>query len=433
MKAVLVLLDGLGDRSYRVLNFRTPLAAARTPNMDRLARCGANGLYHATFPGECLPSETAHYLMFGYDRKDFPGRGLLEAVGEGVPFEDADVLGLAHLAGATADDGGYVLTHGRDDIKGSAEQFRPVFEALTPYAAEGVRFALHQTGRNDAVLVMAGDVSPDISDSDPMLCGRPIGQVKAFSESGEPARAKRTAEAVNRYLAHCRRQLTDGPAGRYLKGALTDVNFLVTQRCGRRIGQVPFYDKWGVFPALIASGNLYGGLACELGMDFIAVEDTEEPGADLGERLRMAIEDLQHDFIHVHTKVPDQVAHKFDPEAKKDAIETLDAGLGQAIDAVGRRDDLLIIITADHSTPSSGPLIHSGETVPVTMVGPTVRRDSVARFDEVSAAAGGMQMLRGAELMHMIVNCTDRAVLSGHRMGAHDHPCEPFGYPCFKG
>ena len=99
MKTILVLLDGIGDRSYDSLEHRTPLQAAATPNMDRLAAMGSNGLYHASHSGQCLPSEIAHFLMFGYDRRNFPGRGLLEAVGEGVNFTNDDVLCLAHLAG----------------------------------------------------------------------------------------------------------------------------------------------------------------------------------------------------------------------------------------------------------------------------------------------------------------------------------------------
>ena len=76
MKIVLVLLDGLGDRAYNVLGDRTPLQAAFKPNLDRIARLGSTGLFHAASPGQCLPSETAHYLIFGYEVEEFPGRGL---------------------------------------------------------------------------------------------------------------------------------------------------------------------------------------------------------------------------------------------------------------------------------------------------------------------------------------------------------------------
>ena len=61
MKIILVLLDGLGDRSYRALGHRTPLQTAKTPNLDRLAQLGCSGLYHASVPGQCLPFSIRRY------------------------------------------------------------------------------------------------------------------------------------------------------------------------------------------------------------------------------------------------------------------------------------------------------------------------------------------------------------------------------------
>ena len=91
MRCILVILDGLGDRGCAVFGGRTPLQAAHTQNLDHLARIGMNGLVHCTLQGVAMPSETAHFLLFGYDLPDFPGRGVLEAVGEGIP-EGAHVL-----------------------------------------------------------------------------------------------------------------------------------------------------------------------------------------------------------------------------------------------------------------------------------------------------------------------------------------------------
>jgi 2,3-bisphosphoglycerate-independent phosphoglycerate mutase len=51
VKIILILLDGLGDRSYQALNRLTPLQCASTPNLDALAEKGSNGLFHAASPG----------------------------------------------------------------------------------------------------------------------------------------------------------------------------------------------------------------------------------------------------------------------------------------------------------------------------------------------------------------------------------------------
>ena len=433
MKVVLVLLDGLGDRTYAALDHRTPLAAAHTPNLDQIARAGGNGIYHAALPGQCLPSEMAHYLMFGYDRAAFPGRGFLEAAGEGVPFADRDVVVLAHLSQVGfSGKGAAHLAYGRDEISGGRDFLDMFYRRLTPYETNGIFFELHHTGRNDGLLVIKGDVSPDISDSDPVTAGMPVGRIVPLAESREPVRAARTADAMNRYLSWCHDRLREIKPPRALKAGEIRGNFLLTQRAGRRVPQVPFSEKWGFTPAMIASGGVYKGLAMALGFDFTRAQDSASPGQDLAGRIQAAIDDDAHDFIHVHTKVPDEVSHKATPTEKKKAISALDTGFKGLLNALKKRDDLLAVVTADHSTPSCSGLVHSGETVPLAMAGGMVRRDRVTRFDEIAAVSGSLGFLRGGELMHMILNCTDRAILDGLRMGADRRPYLHENYPPFR-
>ena len=433
MKIILILLDGLGDRSYEILNHRTPLQAAATPNLDRLAHLGSNGLYHAATPGQCLPSETAHYLLFGYDLKTFPGRGLLEAVGAGLVFDDRDVLCMAHLSGITWENGVPTLTQGRRDIERDVQEVGDLFAAITPYEADGISFRLHQTRRNDAILILSGRASPYVSDSDPMVCGRAIARIFPLFNNPEPEEAAQTAKALNKYLTHCYRVLSNHRLNQVRQGKdLPTANFLVTQRCGRRIVQEPFDQRWGLAGMLIASVSVYGGLARELGLTFIRVKDGPDPGEDLRERIRLALADPSHDFIHVHTKAPDEAAHKGDPKLKEAAITSLDRGLDELVKEVESRDDLLVGVTADHSTPSTSPLIHSGEPVPATLIGPTVRRDQVDCFDEVSAATGCLGLLRGHELMLTILNHADRSALLGHRLGKNETHYVPHIYEPFR-
>jgi 2,3-bisphosphoglycerate-independent phosphoglycerate mutase len=433
MKIIVVLLDGLGDRSYRDLDYRTPLQAAETPHLDHLAALGSNGLYHAASIGQCLPSETAHYLMFGYDLHKFPGRGLLEAVGYGLAFEDPDVLCLAHLAGVEWEEKGPVLIHARDDIRGEDRDTNRLYSALSPYETEDIRFELYQTRANDAVLSLKGPVSPFISDSDPMVVGRPMAHVWPLAGNGEPDKAARTARALNQYLAHCHRVLDGHEVNRLRRaGNRPPANFLATLRAGRRIVQKPFQRRWGLSAMMIASGAVFGGLAHELGMTFVRVGDGDDPGEDLRARLRMALRDRTHQFIHVHTKAPDEAAHTGSPQRKRRTIAAVDRGLDELLEALSRREDLLVAVTADHSTPSVSELIHSGEPIPLCLVGPTVRRDGVEAFDEVSCSVGSLGLLRGEEFILTLLNHADRASLMGHRLGETETPYVPESYVVFQ-
>ena len=433
MKTLLLLLDGIGDRSYRVLGNLTPLQAAATPNLDRLAALGGNGLYHASRCGQCLPSETAHYLLFGYSLSDFPGRGLLEAAGEGVPFNDEDVLCLAHLAGVAWKQHTPILLYGRDHIGGSAEDIAELMKGITPFTAGEIRIELHQTGRNDAILLLRGEVSPFFSDSDPITLQKPVAAVVPLHENPEYEKASKTARVLNRYLMQCHEVLSTHPINTKIRKAGKPAgNFLVTQRAGRRVKAVPFYERWGYRGLVIASGAVYGGIAHELHLDFCRVQDTANPGNDLRERILLALKDDVHDFIHVHTKVPDETSHKGDPEKKRDAVSLLDAGLSDLVTAMEQNRDLLLAIMGDHSTPSDSVLIHSGEVVPLCFVGEHVRRDGIREYNEVSCARGCLGSLKGEELMYMIVNCSERASLLGHCIGPVQRPYAPFHYDALQ-
>lgn len=425
IKVILVLLDGVGDRSYPELDNRTPLEAARKPNMDRLAAMGGNGLYHASTLGECLPSENAHFFLFGYEREKFPGRGLIEAVGYGVPFEDNDVLCLSHFSKIRLKDGAPLLLQGRDAVKGTSEDLQKLYRQVSFFEANDLHFKLYQTGRNDGIIVIRGEVSPYVSDSDPIHWGKKIARVMPIHGNPEPEKAQRTAEALNLYLRYCRQQLKQS-------GLSSTANYLLTQRCGRRIPLTSFYDLWGMKPMMIASSALYAGLAHEMGFTFVRVNDTGNPGKDLKERIRLALDDPDHDFIHVHTKMTDEISHKGkNAVLKKEIIEDLDAGLDELLEAVPAQMDLLVVVTGDHSTPCQSLLVHSGEAVPVLFAGSKVRRDRVDRFDEISAASGCLGLIRGRELMQMILNSSDRAILAGLCLGDTIRAYLPSDYPPF--
>jgi 2,3-bisphosphoglycerate-independent phosphoglycerate mutase len=424
IKIILVLLDGVGDRSYPALNNLTPLEAARTPNLDRLASLGGNGLYHASTLGECLPSENAHFFMFGYEREKFPGRGLLEAVGYGVPFHDSDVLCLSHFSKARLKDGVPVLFKGRDDVKGTSAEFKKLYRLVSDFKVNDISFRLHQTKRNDGIIVINGDVSPYISDSDPNNLGEKIARVLPVKGNPEPEKASRTAESMNQYLRYCNNQLKKS-------GLANQANYLLTQRSGRRIPLPSFHDLCGLKPMMIASSAVYAGLAHEMGFTFVRSADSNDPGKDLKERIRIALEDSDHDFIHVHTKVTDEISHKGNAVQKKAVIEELDAEMDELVEAVSARKDLLVVVTGDHSTPSQSRLVHSGEPVPVIFAGSKVRRDRVDRFDEISAASGCLGLIRGRELMQMILNSSDRSILTGLCLGDTVRIYMPSEYPTF--
>jgi 2,3-bisphosphoglycerate-independent phosphoglycerate mutase len=425
----MILLDGVGDRSYPELGHQTPLQAAGTPALDRLARNGASGLYHAARPGQALPSENAHFAMFGYEMDGFPGRGALEALGAGISLEAGQVAVLTHFV--TVDrlaDGTLLLKDGHPKVDDGEVQ--ALLQTVGRFSADGVDVCFRHVRGHHGILTLTGDVAPYFTDSDPMTRGRALAAVKPWAaHAGDPA-AQNAARVLGAYLEWVYLQARRHPvnAARRKEGR-PPLNGLVTQRAGRLKQVTPFSQAHGLRGLSIASGIVYHGLAAYLGMDARRVEDTDRPGEDLARRLKTAVALLsEYDFIHVHTKAPDEAAHAKDPEAKRRVIEALDRGIGTVLDELTADPELLVIVAADHSTPSSGPLVHSGEPVPILFHGPGIRRDRVEHYDEICAAGGALGFVRGTELMYLILNHMDRAKLQGIMDTPSDQPYWPGCY-----
>lgn len=424
-KCVMVLLDGLGDRSAASLGNRTPLQAARTPHLDQLAREGACGLFHATYPGQALPSENAHFAIFGYPTDEFPGRGPLEALGAKMDLDANDVAILAQLASIRPTEKGPLVV-GRS-LNANGQEAEALFAAVNHHHVDGLQFRFVRTHRLGGILLVSGGASPFITDTDPLQLERLMIEPQAWRSHAADPSAERTAKALKAYQQFARKSLVVHPANqaRSERGDLP-ANAVLTQRAGRLKTVPTFRQRYGLRGLMLASGIVLPGLAAYMGMDCHRVVDSDQPDKDLAERIAMAHRQLSdYDFIHVHTKIPDEAAHTKDPRNKVEAIEACDRGVGAAIEPLKNDPDVVVVVTSDHSTPSTGVMIHSGEPVPLVFHGTGVRRDHVQCFDEVSVASGALSLVRGRELLYLILDSIDRAKLQGLMDTPDDQPYWP--------
>ncbi len=92
-KHVIIVGDGMADYPLEALGGRTPLMAAKPPNLDWMAKQGEVGIVKTIPDGFSPGSEIANLSIFGYDpNRYYTGRGPLEAASMGI------TLGLDDLA-----------------------------------------------------------------------------------------------------------------------------------------------------------------------------------------------------------------------------------------------------------------------------------------------------------------------------------------------
>ncbi|CAB3288674.1 2,3-bisphosphoglycerate-independent phosphoglycerate mutase 2 [Methanocaldococcus lauensis] len=410
MRAILILLDGLGDRGCEILDNKTPLQFAKTPNLDKLAENGMCGLMTTYKEGIPLGTEVAHFLLWGYSLEEFPGRGVIEALGEDIEIEENAIYLRASLGFVKKDEKGFLVVDRRaKDI--SREEIENLINSL-PTCIDGYKFELFYSFDVHFILKIKeknGWISDKISDSDPFYKNRYVMKVQPIKElcksSVEYNKAKDTARALNKYLLNVYKTLQNHKINRKRrKMEKMPANFLLTKWASRYKKVESFKERWGMNAVVLGSSSVFKGLAKFLGMDFIKIESFEE-GINL-------IPELNYDFIHLHTKETDEAAHTKNPLNKVKVIEKIDKLIGN----LKLNDDDLLIITADHSTPSVGDLIHSGESVPIIFYGKNVRIDNVKEFNEIACSNGHLR-IRGEELMHIILNYTNKALLYGLRAG----------------
>lgn len=274
MNILLIVLDGLADRPQTVLGGQTPLEAAHTPHLDRLAALGSTGVLIPLAPGVPVESELAHFLLFGYPFEQFPGRTAFEAIGRGIDVAPGTVVFLASFATTTVVDGklrrdALLWEDGRPRDE---DDCQTLSMAIATYETHGIRFSLQSCGRCEAILTLSGDVSRYVSDVDPFYNGAYVARAVPLAEAPEQERAARTAAAVNEYLAWVFHRLRQHALNRErLALGLPPINFLVTKWAAVRPQVPPFQEQNGMRAASIESAPLYVGIARACGMTSVVV------------------------------------------------------------------------------------------------------------------------------------------------------------------
>jgi 2,3-bisphosphoglycerate-independent phosphoglycerate mutase len=379
-KIVLLVLDGLGDLPNPERGGRTPLEAARTPNLDAIAPAAAQGRLLPVLPGVTPGSGPGHLGLFGYDPLTHPvGRGVLEALGAGMELRAGDVAARANFC--TVDGAGIVTDRraGRiptekcvelvAKLKGDTRGIEDV--ELLLQAGKGHRFV--------AVLRGPG-LGGEVSDADPHKEGKPVPPARALAAGG----AEKTARIVNAFVESAKRSLAaEHPANAALLRGLSERPRFAT-----------YLERFKLRAAAIAAYPMYRGVAQLAGMT-VAIP----PGEDAAAAFALAASRWKEfDYFFIHVKGTDMAGEDGDFDAKVAVIEQTDAAL-PALLALG--PDVLCV-TGDHSTPV--PMKgHSWHPVPALIAARHAFADGFPRFHEKHARGGGLGTLASRDLIGVLL------------------------------
>ena len=410
-KLLYVCLDGLGDDPVPELDDRTPLEAARTPNLDALAAQGKTGSVVTVGEGIAPESDIAVFAILGYDpRGEHPGRGVVEAVGVGMDFRDGDLAHRVNFATAAWPE---IVDRrvGRDLT--SEESHALAAEVNEKLHLPGASFTLQATVEHRGALVIRTDdgtaLSAEISNTDPAY--RKEGSLGVALETFEPVvarceplvdtdAARRAAELTNAFVEGSAAILdaSEVNAERRRQGKLPG-NLILTRDGGDHRPRLQpiderFGPRWGCFVEM----PVERGIAMLLGMAPVdAPRLSDEPSYVRWAELAADALD-GYDALYVHIKGPDVPAHDGRAVDKRDVISLIDrAFFGVVLPRLDTRNTV-IAVTADHST-SCVRKAHTADPVPLVVSGGGVPSDGSTAFGERACATGSLGTLRGVDIL----------------------------------
>ena len=396
--AILVIMDGLGDRLVPELDNKTPLQVAKTPTFDRLAKEGQSGLMYVLRPGYPPGSDAAHLALFGYDpMTTYPGRGPFEALGAGMECQPGQVALRTNYASV---DENLIVTDRRAGRTFTDEETSALQDEIDGLEIDGAKIRFLSTVQHRGALVIEGKgLSGKITDTDPHETG-----VKLLTSEALIPEAKKTAKIANKLseIALQRFNKLFLNEERKKRG-LPPANALMLRGAGQLTETQSFEQQYGIESACLAGGALYIGVAKYLGMEHIPVEgQTGTIDTNFQNIAKKAIEVINrgYGYLFIHIKATDNASHDHDAKKKILAIERTDTMVSEIISAASEK--IVIGVTGDHTTPvTTGE--HAPDPVPVLLWSEFMRPDKVKKFSEIDAMDGTLGNIRGLDLTPMLL------------------------------
>ena len=386
-KMLFLILDGIADDIEK-----TALELAYKHNLDLIAKNSLCGLIENRLD-EYPDSGISNFVLLGYPREEYPGRGYLEAFGAGLEPVPGSVYVRANFASVKEIMSDEMKTgtfrtnllitdrRGGRDSSGLLEMSKDIKE----FFLDGVRIDFYKSLGHRGVIVMNSvDISPEVSDSDPGYVKDPrVLEVRALTTDNKAAK---TAAALNKFEKETYKILKNHPANKYRK---IPANYILLRGASSYKYIKSFKYSLGLDAACVASSPVIKGIAKAMEME---VPDVPGATADLKTNLRektMKALDLlnKYDFIVLHILGFDVAAHDKDNNAKRFFIEKVDREVFRRLLEYCNFEKTVLVVASDHptSTKTGG---HFAGFMPFLIFTKGVKANGVENFNEKSCKVG---------------------------------------------
>ena len=419
-KLIYVVIDGMGDVPIKELGNKTPLAVANTPNLGFLAENGKTGLMYTVGKGIAPESDAGVLSILGYNPHKYEAsRGVLEAVGSGLVFEDGDLALRCNFA--TLSSNGVVLDRraGRNLTEKEAADLSREINIKVKLISHPAKFRFKATFGHRGVLIIRGKgifLSGRITNTDPAYTrvggiGVVNNDAKMILQKSEPMdsieAARISADLVNEFSEKSHRILDQSAVNQVrLTEHKLSANGVLSRDAGHSLPKFPAINKeYGVNFCCLADMPLEVGIAQLVGMHIV---NLPRPSGDLIRDCEIRVRKLlgilnSYDCFYIHIKGPDEPGHDGNYRLKASMIEIIDRYFfGLLLQKINLEEHTLCI-TADHATPCTLKA-HSDDPVPVLISGDTIKGDGNKKFSEESCSNGSLGLIEhGVELMPKLI------------------------------
>ena len=401
-KYVILIGDGMADWPIPSLDGRTPLEAARKPNMDFMASEGALGMVQVV-PKEMYPgSDVSNLSILGYDPQEvYTGRSPLEAASMGVDLGSDDVAvrcNVVALKNSGADSEMEDFSAGHISTGEAAE----LLEAMQRQVdGKGVRFYPGVSYRH--LMVWPGGNDGVVTTPPHDIHGR---RITEYLPKGEGA------ELLLELMAISREIFADHPVNRKrVQAGKLPGNSIWLWGQGKAPRMVPFREKYALSGSVVAAVDLIKGIGVYAGFRQVDVPgatgytDTNFRGK--GEHALRELE--EQDFVLIHVEAPDEAGHNGDAPTKVHTIERIDEEIvGPLLERARQGGDLGILVLPDHPTPVE-IRTHSQEPVPFVFypVPEGLSSYSGKRYTEADGRSTGQFVEKGTSLIGYLLGARE--------------------------